>query len=263
MKLINRYILLFFFSFAISTMCLTTSTAAERDKTIIAFGDSITQGWFLVMEHTPGDRVGGYQPYLEVLSDDIKNHYDVLNYGFGGERTVYDPDKPEYKGGFERLKRDVLPAHPKAEYILIMEGTNDLWSGISQETTVYTLGEMTRYAVSYGMIPILGTITPDTRQGIQELKNLPALNNKIRAVAVQKDVTIADFYPAMISKWNSLYASDSDPVWNPTLGKFQGDLIHPSSAGYEKMAEMWFEALELPIPSTIFPTWWLHLLLQK
>ncbi len=224
----------------------TDISLAQQEKTIIAFGDSITAGYGEVANLTPGDRVGGYEPDLETLTDIINNHYDVLNYGLGGEKTGYDPDHPEDLGGLDRLRYSVLPAQRNASYILILEGTNDIFGGISRETTIYLLGEMIRYAKSYGITPILGTLTPDTRTGIANLKDIPVTNDLIRQLASQKNVALADFYPQVINKWNSVYS--------------QSDQLHPSRAGYEKIASIWFETLALPIHRSPAP--WSILLLK-
>ncbi len=233
------------FSFLICSFVIAGTSQAARDKVIIGFGDSITEGFWEITDHTQGARVGGYEPDLEALTDEINNHYDVLNYGIGGERTAVPHGISS--GGYNRLKNSVLPAQPNAEYILIMEGTNDIWSGISRETTIYTLGLMIDKAITYGIIPILATLTPDTRAGISEFKNVPDYNNRITQLASDKNVVLADFYTPMITEWESKYS--------------HSDLIHPSREGFEKIAEIWFEALALPI--RLSPAPWMNLLLKN
>lgn len=226
---------------------------ASRDKEIITFGDSITEGYGEVSNNSPGDRVGGYQAELEKLTDAINNHYDVLNYGLGAERTIDTERHPYPEGGYHRLKNQVLPSRPNAEYILILEGTNDVWDSISHQTTVYNLGVMVDMAKSYGIIPILGTLTPDTRPGIDDFKNIPSLNQLIRDLAIQKNVKYADFYPAMIDQWNTLYSGCS-------YGGLPIDFLHPCPEGYDRMGEIWFETLGLP--AYLHRTPWIKLLLK-
>lgn len=99
------------------------SDEGSSARIIIGFGDSITQGTPYITEHGDGRRVGGYEPKLEAL---LTNTY-VLNYGVGGEDT---------SEGVNRID-DVLNGS-SAEYILILEGTND-GGYFSYETTVYNL----------------------------------------------------------------------------------------------------------------------------
>jgi len=192
--------------------------AAGTASEIIAFGDSITQGYPEVGQPPHGLRIGGYEPDLENLTDARYEHFDVFNYGWGGETSWEGLQRFDY----------VMSQHPMAKYVLLLEGTNDIWSGISREDTIYFLSIMVDKARDYGIEPVWGTLTPDLRSGAGDAKNVPLYNTLIRAKAAEKNVILADLYNEMVTDWVEVYTDY--------------DLLHPNRAGYIKMAEVWFAA---------------------
>ena len=85
--------------------------------------------------------------------------------------------------------------------------------------------------------PILGTITPDSRGG----KPISQTNTLLREVAAQKKIALADHYAAVKDNWSSLTA----------------DGLHPNSAGYSKIAQVWTRAMDeadkMNAPTTSLP----------
>ncbi len=244
----------FFIVLVLFGACITSSLAGDT-SVIIAFGDSITTGaWENDIRSGDGSRTGGYEPDIELLTDLQNNHHDVLNYGLAGEKTVEQEDE---KGGYRRLVEDVLPKHPDAKYVLILEGTNDYWTGSSKELTVYMLGAMVGSCRAYGIEPILATLTPDTTRLKGEIKNIPVYNALITIMAEEKDVKLVDMYSPMVDEWETKYGFGDDP-WD--YGFI--DYLHLSREGYHKMAELWYEKLDIPLitdPNPIMT--WLYLLL--
>lgn len=235
-----------------ATFFLASWSVAERDRTVIAFGDSVTVGlWENDIINGNGGKTGGYGPDLEAMTVEQKKQYDVLNYGWAGEKTLdHDGDK----GGRRRIMEDVLPRHPNAEFALIMEGTNDYWANFSRQSTAWALGEMVDACRSYGVTPIVATLTPDMTK-YAEGKNIPAYNVLIKQMATDKGVKIVDMYSAMVDEWMWKYAYGRDYV-----GAGYNDYLHLSRTGYVKMAELWFQAFFQPnVPTT---SSWLPLLLK-
>ncbi len=185
-------------------------------KTIIGYGDSITQGFPYVKEAGDGRRIGGYEPDLEVITRRFDWKTKVLNYGVGGEPTAL---------GLNRLGNQTLGKH-KAKYVLILEGTNDLiYYGISVDSTLYFLSKMIDKSRAFNVIPVIATLTPDTKF---PQKNIPtSYNPRIKKMALQKNSVLADQYAATVSNWASL----------------ADDGIHPNRAGYKVMAQAWYDAL--------------------
>ena len=187
---------------------------------IIGFGDSIAKGTPYVEEKEgDGRRVGGYEPTLEdlILAEKGKTAY-VLNYGIGGENTLL---------GALRLG-DVLDKHSEASYVLILEGTNDpgLWNA---ETTAHNLGWMSTSAKNRGVVPIIGTLLPDTSEK-GERKNISGeLNPAIWELGEEEDILISDLYSATVNNWENL----------------NYDGTHPNWAGYDVIAKTYLQTLPI------------------
>jgi lysophospholipase L1-like esterase len=134
----------FFWKASVLLLCVGSIFAINtlaNGSTIIAFGDSITAGY--------GSISGGYPPKLETLLAQHCKPSTVYNAGVGGEQT------PEGLSRFDEL----LNSFP-ANFILIMEGANDVSSGISVETTQFNLQAMIDKCKVFGITPLLATLTP-------------------------------------------------------------------------------------------------------
>ena len=105
---------------------------------IVAIGDSITQG---VLADAPL-AARPYPAGLQILLDDQRPGFMVVNEGVGGETT---------DGGLARLP-GVLAAHRPA-VVLIMEGTNDATFGKDPGVIVGNLQAMVRMARASGARP--------------------------------------------------------------------------------------------------------------
>jgi lysophospholipase L1-like esterase len=198
----------------IITVSVSNSDAA-RIKQIIGFGDSITSGrpyYDIVGGGRQG--YGGYEPVLEQLLSDAMRESYVYNWGYGGEDT---------RVGVNRIE-SVLNSQ-ESDYVLIMEGTNDQWYGISVVTTAFNLGKMIDKCRAWGTIPILGNLTPADRDTSNQIPNI--YNPAIADVAQQKDAIFVDHYSAVVDQWHELH-------W---------DSVHPNLEGYEEIAKTWYRTL--------------------
>lgn len=194
-------------------MVLCLSSLANGAN-ITAFGDSITAGY--------GSNSGGYPPKLESRLNTNGKPSIVANYGHSGEQTP---------AGLSRFDA-VLAAFP-ANIILIMEGTNDVRSGISVQTTQYNLQAMITKAKAAGVRPVLATLTPSNWDGSETL--IPQTwNPMIKALAGNNGILLADQYAAVL------------PVW----GNANSDGIHPNDYGYQILADTWYATIAATISST-------------
>ncbi len=221
-------------------------SSSQEATTILAFGDSITQGlkrnasghMWGILYHPNGSRVGGYEPYLErEFSNDGHVAY-VHNWGYSGERTPR---------GLKRF-RSIINVYPGVyDYCLLMEGANDLSDGINANTTAFNLGEMADACVDAGAIPIMTTVTPNTHASSGSLIQ-SYYNPAIVKTAIAKEVILVDQYAAVYPQWESLNS---------------GDGLHVSDLGEQVMAKEWYVALKKkePPPPVITPAF--HLLLLK
>jgi lysophospholipase L1-like esterase len=196
-----------------------TTLSFLNNEGYIAFGDSITAG--------DGDETGrgGYPPRLDGLLDANVNPFsDVYNEGDPGETTA---------GGVNRI--DQVLQQNRSRYILIMEGTNDVFNHFSVNTSIFNLSTMVDKSLAFGTIPVLGTIIP--------LRNLPGdpptdpgnvatmtLNNAIKQLAQDKGITMVDQFQAFINYPNYQYTLFSDRH-------------HPNAQGYDVIADTWFDGL--------------------
>lgn len=215
------------FSFVFLIFCQLVVDEVRADTTtILAFGDSITQGlkrdaggtiWGI--QYVPqGARVGGYEPYLEqeFRSNGLAAY--VHNWGYTGERTTT---------GLSRLQSIVSSHSGVYDYCLLMEGANDLYAGINANTTAFNLGVMADTCRNSGVVPIMTTITPNTY--LSRGSDIETFYNPaIESIASGKNVTLVDQYGAVRPNWSSLNS---------------GDGLHLNSAGDQVMAKEWFTVL--------------------
>lgn len=243
----------FFLISVILLFCLSTVVEAQTETvTLLAFGDSITQGFkrkgsvtWGIKTPPHGARVGGYEPHLEdefaenELTQNIPAY--VHNWGYGGERTT---------SGVSRLKTILSYYGSIYDYCLLMEGANDLYGGISPKTTAFNMGIMVDACRSSNATPILATITKNTNT-YYGYRIYTDYNPEIIKVADQKNVILADQYGAV------------NPTW---LQLTSGDGLHLNDTGDQVMAKTWYEALiqdERFIPAPVLLTGPYLLLLKK
>ncbi|MGW8192694.1 MAG: SGNH/GDSL hydrolase family protein, partial [Desulforhopalus sp.] len=211
---------------------------------ILMFGDSITQGlkrngYLLIYGITSppnGARVdGSYGPTLERLLASSETSF-AYNWGWGGEVT---------KTGVNRID-SVLASRP-ADYILVLEGANDLIGGLSAETTTTNLGIMIDKARRAGIEPILSDLTPfSCPVECNADGRVVLLNTKIAALAQEKNVVLSMVHAPLAAGWETAYTS--------------GDGIHLNDDGYVIMADSWYEAIVKAIGKNITPVLQLLLL---
>lgn len=187
---------------AFTAVICATPLVADATDTVVAFGDSITEG-------------NGSTPYSTDLQTKVGTQATVVNEGKGGENT------------FDGLNRiSVVLSNDKPKYILIMEGANDANIGLSGSFLAYNLGWMIDSSKEAGAIPILSTVTPNTKNS-QTVSIKDDYNPAIATLASQKGITLVDSYSAVADNWSSLTT----------------DGLHPNDAGAEILASAFYNAL--------------------
>lgn len=251
MSFLNRDITVYLLSICLSVVLVTQvpGIAFGQTKSIIAFGDSLTEGCDVHIDGNSvcgwingGDAYGYWTELQKMLTADELDMV-VYNYGLGGETTAQ---------GLNRID-SVLSnvCNQEAEYILIMEGTNDLFHGSTWQNVLFNLDVMIDKSRAQGLEPLLATLTPDPEH---EYKNIPLMNEKIREYAASKEppVTLVDQYKAVEPKW--------DEYTNPR-GCY-GDLLHPNLSGFQAIAATWYDSLSqfFPKPKSLNLPWLMLLL---
>jgi lysophospholipase L1-like esterase len=190
----------------------------------VAFGDSITLGVLSIGPQMLVQSPPSSYPFkLQVL---LSNRYttqtiDVLDEGVGGERA---------DSGVNRLPRVLSADAPQT--LLLMEGINDLNGdgAAAIPTIVDALRSMIRAARDRGIRVFIGTLLPQ-RPGARRAYSwalVQPANDEIRAMAAREDVVLVDLYEAFGGEAGTLIGDDG---------------LHPNAAGYEKIAETFFEAI--------------------
>jgi lysophospholipase L1-like esterase len=208
----------------------------------VAFGDSITEGKF-------ADASFSADPYPLVVQALLRSRYaqqagaiSVSNRGLSGETAAVTP---QGTGGGVRLPR--VLAEDRPEVLLLLEGVNDIVSG--NPTTIQTMIDGLRLMVQQGrrsgaqvMIATLlperaGPGTPSARNGALPL--LDQANDQIRRLAEVEGAALVDLFQGL--------GGTPDP-W---IGS---DNLHPNDTGYQKIAELWFDAIRLQFDTSPAPT---------
>ncbi len=212
---------------------------AHRAAAIVALGDSITDGH--------ATTTNGNDRWTDVLAERLQadggtKNLSVLNEGTGGNRLLNDGLGPN---ALARFNRDVL-AQSGVKYLIVFEGVNDLGTlrgtgfGIPPTPAQHAelvariegaYEQMIAQARAHGIEAIGATITPFGGSGYAKADpaseaDREAVNAWIRAnghfdAVIDFDAAVRD--PQQPDRMLAAYDS--------------GDHLHPSPAGYRKMAE--------------------------
>jgi lysophospholipase L1-like esterase len=228
--------------------CVFTVVVTEPPKlsltSFVAFGDSMTAGEVVSEGSVPGFHVLTIDPgaaYPTILQSALMSRYtaqtiSVANAYQRGEVT---------SDGRSRLSR--VLADRQYQVLLLMEGANDLaaQTTASMQRALFNIQSMVDYARNRGVAVFLATIPPENplaccpRYG-SPASWVPPYNDGIRNVAAARNVPLVDVYQA--------FNGDTS-----TLIDFDG--LHPTSAGYQLIAETFFASIRqvLEVPPTSIP----------
>jgi lysophospholipase L1-like esterase len=210
---------------------ITLSRPPTLSKTrYLAFGDSVTVG--IVATNNPA----GSPPYLlrevpdaaypRVLEQMLASRYSsqtvtVINAGKGGEKAV---------DGVGRAQSVINAERP--EVVLVLDGYNDLGLGEAGiDPAIAAITDIAKTARFRGARVFIATLTPPPVGVNRGLSNttVSRFNAKLRDVARGENAVLVDVYQALAGNPN-LYNSD--------------DGRHPNEAGYRKIAETFFAAIQ-------------------
>jgi lysophospholipase L1-like esterase len=192
---------------------------------ILGFGDSMTEG-----------TTSPSLPTLSLLTPGLPASYpyklqDLMTARYSAQTiTVLNAGKAGRNARDDRDRCDGALSEGRPELLILMEGANDLNSGITDVSPVVNaMEDMVRDAMGRGSQVMLATLPPQ-RPAPGSKANPPALltryNNDLRAMAARKG--------AILVEVNSLF-----PV--SLIGQ---DGLHPTDAGYQKLAEIFADAIK-------------------
>ncbi len=216
---------------------LAVAAPLAAQRTYVAFGDSITNGYG---DSVTGDQAG-YPPRLERL---LADGSVVRKHGEDGAK-ISEQGLDEIDGVLA-LGGDVL---------LLAYGTNDVSTiargDYSLETVLFNYREVVRRAEAAGFSVIHVTAIPRRPDAKFDGNNLlnQEFNQEIRHLAGTTGRDLVDNFEVFSTQsdlFGSLYLEGQDAVG------------HPNSAGYDIMAQTYFEVIRgldrvPPVPGRTFP----------
>jgi lysophospholipase L1-like esterase len=206
------------------------------------YGDSITEGYPIW---------GGYRIELFRLANRDDHAITFVGSASNGPDAVDGvtfPKNHEGHGGYTiqdvpaRNANGIFPfAEPsiqayKPDIILLMVGTNDINGNMDVATAPNRLGQLLDeiYSVDSDVFVVLAQIVPSQTDGTNQA--ISNYNAAIPALVSERSgrgdhIALVDMYGAFTSNPNYKQA-------------WLGDNLHPNEAGYAKMAEVWYSAIE-------------------
>lgn len=171
------------------------------DAKVVFMGNSITSNWYR------------FHPEF------FQENKGYLCRGISGQVTAQM---------LARFRSDVINLHP--ETVVILAGTNDLAMNqgfVSIEHIFENIVSMVELARHNGINVVLCSLLPAERYGWSwevkpedVVKNIRALNDKIRRYAQENKIAYADYYSAMADEHCALKK------------EYQQDAVHPNKEGY-------------------------------
>ena len=204
--------------------------SAPQSATIVAFGDSITDGWHAT------DGTNNTWPDLladRLLANPATHNLAVINEGISGNRVLHDGWGPN---ALARFDSDVL-APSGVKYLILLESINDIGNAyspsnphdiVTADDLITGLAQLTTRAHAHGIKVFGATLTPYmgakyASPAGETVRN--AVNQWIRTTS-QLDGVI-DFDKATRDPANP-------SIFSPTADS--GDHLHPGDAGFHQMA---------------------------
>jgi lysophospholipase L1-like esterase len=212
----------------------------------MAFGDSITWGSNgMCVRRFDGDPMtwafqdlqslwANVNPpsaaYPGILEGLLGNRYrlqsfSVANEGLPGEAVTNVNTFPRFVTALDTHQPEVL---------LLQEGVNDLHAPASRRPSpaaiAAALGAMVREAKGRGIPVFVGTLLPERVGACRAFgpERIPPANVEIRAMAAREGAVLVDLYEAFLGQEGILLDQDG---------------LHPSVAGYARMAETFFDSI--------------------
>lgn len=204
---------------------LLFGAAPASAQKYVAFGDSITDGIGDDENRAEEDR--GYVPRLQNrLRNNGQPAAVVVDRGVGAENTVE---------GMSRI--DQVLAEENGDFLLLMEGTNDISNGLSRETTLANLAAMAQRANTRGYEVVHATLIPRIPNANVDSENVQntRINQEIRDLAGRTGRRLTDnfhVFGAIPNVFTTHY-------WDSP----EDGVGHPNAMGYDVMAGAFLDVI--------------------
>jgi lysophospholipase L1-like esterase len=211
--------------------------APESAGTVVAFGDSITDG-----ARSTNDANRRWPDVLaaRLLAKGAKAA--VIDAGIGGNRILHDPvNARSGVNALARFDRDVL-AQAGVKYVIVLEGINDLGhpgtsapvsETVSAEDLIAGMKQMIERAHERGLKIFGGTITPF------EIAATPGYftpEKEVKRKAVNQWIRTGGAFDGVVDFEKAV--RDPGHPDRMLAGYDSGDHLHPGDAGYKAMGEV-------------------------
>jgi lysophospholipase L1-like esterase len=207
--------------------------AASRRGTVVAFGDSLTDGY--------GSTPGSDNRYPDELAERLASAGKpraVVNQGIGGNRVTVDSVRLGDKG-VSRFRRDVL-GQPGVRSDIILEGLNDIgmsevqapinapFTEVSPDEIIAGHRNLIRQAKAKGL-RVLGATLPPTKGSRYHTPTTEA-----KREAVNAWIRTSGAYDAVVDLDRALASPTDEDQVNPDY--LAADRLHLNDVGYRAMA---------------------------
>lgn len=204
-----------------------------------AFGDSITAGEVSTSSLFSIKAVDPINNYPVVLRGLLNERYAQQTVSVGNHGSPAEPAD----AGADRLRAELI-AGPVPQVLLLLEGTNEMLTRNDElvATIAQTLSVDIDEARVRGVKEVMLATFPPVRSGIRGDMARPYIepvNNQVRALAAQKGVILVDLHAAMVGQESTLIGDDG---------------LHPTVAGYRRIAETFATAIKNAFELTSAPT---------
>jgi lysophospholipase L1-like esterase len=204
------------------------ATLHKPGNRFVFLGDSITAASYVL--HSSGES----WPVYACLASGGRMVF-LANEGVAGNTTT------QMLARFE----DVAAWDPTA--VVMLGGTNDAGSGVALATVQANVESFVAQCRGISALPILATIPPsDNGAPANRQRDISRINEWIQRYAGINGLHCIDFYGLL-----------SDPADGGILAAYDGDTVHPSSAGFAAMGELAAATLVpvLPAVAPFSPTY--------
>lgn len=212
--------------------------APENTSTIVAFGDSITDGY--------ASTVDGNGRWPNVLAERLlaahrQPEIAVVDEGIGGNRILHDAYGNVAFGtnALSRFGRDAI-AEPGVKYVIVLEGINDIGHAgssapesqyVSADDIVAGLKQLIARAHEHGLKIFGGTLTPFAGT---IYKGYFSPKKEVEREAVNRWIRTSHAFDGVIDFDRAVRDPQHPDRMLPSYDS--GDHLHPNDAGYKAMA---------------------------
>ncbi len=215
----------------------TTNTPSLQSKKLLVFGDSITEGAWILGDHADLTNYSNYEEstssYVAGIATDISTEYGTAAFGGQSWGSIFNGDVPSlpnawsyYYSTNSRLVNGVFS--PTPDYVLINMGTN---GGVSSATVVSNWLTNLRTAAGtasriFVVIPFNGTGRTNITQGF----------NSYQSSSSDDKVFLIDL------------GSDGN-TYSTSTPTYSYDGLHPNTAGHAQLRTLLYAAIKPYLPS--------------